>query len=121
MTGEPLDLDAVEKRYSVALDSKPSKGPMTNIDGLVEAVCDIPGLVDELKLQRKRVAALLALPSRGGPDGRDMFIYTTEDIRRTIAAADKPARPASKLAEHHTPNCALLIRHGDCDCPRREL
>lgn len=50
-----IDLDAVEKRYSKALDAKPGKGPITEdgIAAITDSVCDVPELVKAIRDVRK--------------------------------------------------------------------
>jgi len=54
-----IDLDAVEKRYSKALDAKPGKGPITEdgIAAITDSVCDVPELVKAIRDVRKIVEA----------------------------------------------------------------
>lgn len=44
-----INLEEVWKRYSKALDAKPSKGPVTRWDDLTDSVADIPDLIKEIE------------------------------------------------------------------------
>lgn len=50
---QPVDLGAVGRRYSRALDAKPGKGPLTRLDWLIDSVADIPALIQEIEQLRK--------------------------------------------------------------------
>lgn len=50
-------LKAVAKRYSKALDAKPSKGPVTDFDALTDSVCDIPDLLAMINQQERKLNA----------------------------------------------------------------
>ncbi len=47
----PLDFDAVEARYTVAIQAKPPKGPWTldGIAALCDSVADVPDLLAEIR------------------------------------------------------------------------
>lgn len=53
-----LDLDAIEARYSKALDAKPGKGDISaeGIAAITDSVCDIPDLIRELRRRAARDA-----------------------------------------------------------------
>lgn len=55
MTAVSDRLDAIDRRYSAALDAKPGKGPITRFDAIVDSVADVPYLLD---LARKQQAAI---------------------------------------------------------------
>lgn len=42
-------LDAIDARYSRALDAKPGKGPIVKVEALWDSACDVPDLLRALR------------------------------------------------------------------------
>ena len=57
------DLAVIEARYSKALDAKPGKGEITaaGISAITDSVCDIPELVERVKVAKAAVARVREL------------------------------------------------------------
>jgi len=81
-------LDAIGVRYSAALDAKPSKGPVTRFDALVDSVADVPALLVLARKQQAAIDAVKALAdgwhARGEHDMKFSKTIPDEDIAMAI-------------------------------------